>query len=76
MSVEIRIPKLGMSMQSAILQQWLVANGAAVIAGQPIYVVESDKSTTEIESPATGTLRVIGVVSEQYEVGALVGTIE
>jgi len=76
MSVEIRIPKLGMSMQSAILQQWLVADGAAVIAGQPIYVVESDKSTTEIESPAAGTLRVIGVVSEQYEVGALVGTIE
>jgi len=76
MSVEIRIPKLGMSMQSAILQQWLVADGAAVIAGQPIYVVESDKSTTEIEAPATGTLRVIGVVSEQYEVGALVGTIK
>lgn len=76
MSTEIRIPKLGMSMQSATLQEWLVADGAQVAAGDVLYSVETDKSVTEIEAPAAGTLKIIGQVEVEYQVGDLIGTIE
>ena len=76
MSEELRIPKLGMTMTEATLQQWLVPDGATVAAGQPIYAIETDKSTTEIEAQGAGTLRQLGVAEETYDVGTLIGTID
>jgi len=35
-----------------------------------------DKSTNEVDAPASGTLTIIGEVGEVYEVGTLVATIE
>jgi pyruvate/2-oxoglutarate dehydrogenase complex dihydrolipoamide acyltransferase (E2) component len=76
MGNELRIPKLGMSVTEVTLLEWLVADGAAVTAGMPLYSVETDKSTSEIEAGESGTLKIIGVVDTVYEVGALVGMIE
>lgn len=76
MSTELRIPKIGMSMDEAILSAWLVADGAEVAEGVPIYSVETDKSTVEIEAPASGRLSIVGVEGETYPVGELVGRID
>ena len=73
---EIRIPKIGISMTEAILAQWLAADGATIVAGTPLYAIEMDKSTNEVEAPASGTLKIIGEVGETYPVGTLVATIE
>lgn len=64
-------------MEVGTLAEWLVPDGAQVTEGQDIYALENDKSTQEVESPATGTLKII--VSEtgaEYPVGELIGTIE
>lgn len=76
MAEELRIPKLGMTMTEATLQEWLVPDGATVAAGQPIYAVETDKSTTEVEAQASGKLRQLGLAGETYEVGTLIGTVD
>jgi pyruvate/2-oxoglutarate dehydrogenase complex dihydrolipoamide acyltransferase (E2) component len=76
MPTEIRIPKLGVSMTEGILSEWLVADGATVAAGTPIYLLEMDKSTSEIETPVTGQLRILGTPGETYQIGDLVATIE
>jgi pyruvate/2-oxoglutarate dehydrogenase complex dihydrolipoamide acyltransferase (E2) component len=76
MATEIRIPKLGISMTEATLNQWLVEDGATVQAGTPLYEIEMDKSTNEIEAPASGTLRIVGEIGETYEVGSVIATIE
>lgn len=76
MAVEVLMPKIGFSMNEGVLQGWLVADGAAVTEGQPLYELESEKSTQEVESPATGTLRIKAEVGETYEVGALLAVIE
>ena len=76
MAMEIRIPKIGVSMTEATLSEWLAADGATVDAGQPIYAIEMDKSTNEIESPVAGTLNILGEVGQTYEVGTLIATIE
>jgi pyruvate/2-oxoglutarate dehydrogenase complex dihydrolipoamide acyltransferase (E2) component len=76
MATEISLPKLGFSMNEGVLSAWLVEDGAQVAAGQPIFELESDKSTNEVESPAAGTLKILKAAGENYEVGTVVGIIE
>ena len=76
MATDVLLPKIGFSMTEGVLSEWLVADGAQVTEGQPIFSLESDKSTNEVESPATGTLKIIAKTGETYEVGAVLGTIE
>ncbi len=75
MATDIILPKIGFSMTEGVLAEWLVADGASVTEGQPIFTLESDKSTNEVESPAAGTIKITGVPGQTYEVGAIIGTI-
>ena len=76
MSTEELLPKIGFSMNEAVLSQWLADDGAQVVAGQPLYSIESDKSVEEIESPASGTLKIIAAVGETYAVGTILAEIQ
>jgi pyruvate/2-oxoglutarate dehydrogenase complex dihydrolipoamide acyltransferase (E2) component len=76
MATEIRIPKIGMSATEMTLSEWMFGDGEAVAQGDVIYTIETDKTTTEIEAPVGGTLRIMGSEGETYPIGTLVGTIE
>ena len=76
MATEIVLPKLGFSMNEGELSEWLVEDGGRVTEGAPLYALESDKSTTEVEAPASGTLRILKGVGETYLVGTILGIIE
>lgn len=53
------VPQLSISMEDARVSRWLVEDGAAVVAGQFVVEVETDKATVEIEAPVTGVLRIV-----------------
>lgn len=76
MANEILLPKLGFSMNEGTLTEWLVPDGGQAVEGEPLYALESDKSTNEVDSPATGTLRILKETGETYEVGTVLGVIE
>ena len=76
MAVEILLPKIGFSMNEGQVAEWLAEDGAQISEGQPLYSLEADKSTNEVESPASGTLRIVAKVGETYEVGTVLGYIE
>lgn len=76
MATDILLPKIGFSMTEAQIAEWLAEDGAQVTEGQPLYLLEADKSANEVESPASGTLRIIASPGETYEVGTVLGTIE
>jgi pyruvate/2-oxoglutarate dehydrogenase complex dihydrolipoamide acyltransferase (E2) component len=75
MSTQVLVPKIGFSMNEGTLTEWLVADGAAIAEGEPLYALESEKSVQEIPSPATGTVKIIAEVGEVYEVGAVLAEI-
>lgn len=75
MATPVLLPKLGFSMNEGQVAEWLVADGATVAEGQPILNLESDKSVTEIESPAAGVLRIIADTGVTYEVGTVIAEI-
>lgn len=76
MSIELKIPKLGMSMEEAILQEWCVKDGEQIAEGQLIYLLETDKSVQEVEAPRAGVVKISGKEGETYLVGAVIGIIE
>ncbi|MNR40128.1 Dihydrolipoyllysine-residue acetyltransferase component of acetoin cleaving system [compost metagenome] len=73
MTTQIILPKLGFSVNEAALVEWVVADGAAVKKGDPLYCIESEKSLQEIEAPADGVLRILLEAGETYEVGTVIG---
>jgi pyruvate/2-oxoglutarate dehydrogenase complex dihydrolipoamide acyltransferase (E2) component len=76
MATQVLLPKLGFSMNEGLLSEWMVDDGAEVTEGQPIYALESDKSTNEVESPASGKIKILAEIGETYEVGHLLAEIE
>ena len=75
MTYEILLPKLGFAMNEGELVEWLVTDGGVVTKGQPLYALESEKSTQEIDAPASGTLRILKAVGETYPVGTVLAEI-
>jgi pyruvate/2-oxoglutarate dehydrogenase complex dihydrolipoamide acyltransferase (E2) component len=76
MATDILLPKIGFSMQEGQIAEWLVEDGAQVTEGDPLFLLEADKSTNEVEAPATGTLHIEAEVGETYEVGTVIGYID
>ena len=72
MTIEIRIPKLGMEMTEATLSRWLVEDGSPVAQDDPVYLLETDKVENEVAAPVAGVLHQIGREGETYAVGELI----
>lgn len=54
--VSVRIPQMGEGLQEALLVNFLKKPGDLVRRDEPIYVMETDKASTEVESPYAGRL--------------------
>ena len=58
MPVEVIFPKVDMDMDSGVLSEWLCTHGDSVEEGQPIFVIETDKSAMEIEAAVAGRIAI------------------
>jgi len=56
---EVIMPKLGMTMESGLIVNWLKEEGEHVKKGEPLLDVMTDKVTIEVESFNTGYLKKI-----------------
>ena len=72
----LTIPKLGLTMKEGKVATWRVKLGGEVIEGKPVADIETEKITSEYESPVTGILRrQIASVGEALPIGALIGVV-
>lgn len=62
-------------MQEGTLLSWLAPDGGPVVEGQPLYTLEIEKTTLDVEAPVAGVLRHIGVEGTTYKVGDIIGEI-
>ena len=56
MPSDVIMPALGMAQETGTVLRWLKAEGDAVVKGEPLLEIETDKVTVELESPAEGHL--------------------
>jgi pyruvate dehydrogenase E2 component (dihydrolipoamide acetyltransferase) len=75
MATEIRLPRLGQGMESGTIVKWLKSEGDNVEKGEPLYELDTDKVTQEVESDASGVLLKIAVESGEVEVGKTIAVI-
>jgi pyruvate dehydrogenase E2 component (dihydrolipoamide acetyltransferase) len=65
MITEVILPKLGQTMESGAIIDWLKEEGDPVQRGEVLFTVESDKAVLEVEATARGFLRKILVPAGQ-----------
>lgn len=75
MGKKVVIQRKGQTMKEGTIGKWLKKDGDLVKAGEPIYELEYDKATCEVEAPADGTLRIYVEEGSTFPVGTLVGEI-
>jgi 2-oxoglutarate dehydrogenase E2 component (dihydrolipoamide succinyltransferase) len=76
MAVEIKVPMLGESISEGTLSRWLKKDGDWVRADEPIFELETEKATSEIPAPASGTLKTVVTEGQTVAVGSVVGRID
>ena len=75
MATEIKLPRLGQGMESGTIVKWLKSEGDAVKKGEPLYELDTDKVTQEVEADATGVLLKIAIQEGEVPVGETVAVI-
>jgi pyruvate dehydrogenase E2 component (dihydrolipoamide acetyltransferase) len=75
MATEIKLPRLGQGMESGTIVKWLKSEGDTVEKGEPLYELDTDKVTQEVEADASGVLLKIAVSSGEVEVGKTIAVI-
>jgi len=76
MATDVKLPRLGQGMESGVIVRWLKSEGEPVAKGEPLYELDTDKVTQEVESELDGVLTKIVVPEGDVEVGATVAVIE
>jgi pyruvate dehydrogenase E2 component (dihydrolipoamide acetyltransferase) len=75
MASEVKLPRLGQGMESGTIVKWLKAEGDRVEKGEPLYELDTDKVTQEVEAEASGVLLKIAVEEGEVEVGRTIAYI-
>ncbi|MBY0527089.1 MAG: 2-oxoglutarate dehydrogenase complex dihydrolipoyllysine-residue succinyltransferase [Gemmataceae bacterium] len=76
MPTDVKVPTIGESITEGTLARWIKKDGDSVRADEPLFELETEKATTEIPSPASGTLRTAVAEGDTVKIGAVVGRIE
>src|SRR5579859_6990912 len=75
MTAEVKVPRLGQGMESGTIVKWLKTEGESVEKGEPLYELDTDKVTQEVEADASGVLLKIAVAEGEVEVGRTIAVI-
>ncbi|HEU0335196.1 MAG TPA: dihydrolipoamide acetyltransferase family protein [Gaiellaceae bacterium] len=75
MATEVKLPRLGQGMESGTIVRWLKDEGEAVSKREPLYELDTDKVTQEVEAEADGVLLKILVREGEVEVGKTIAVI-
>src|SRR5438034_409442 len=76
MAMAITIPRLGWNMDQGVFVGWLKRDGEAIHAGDPLFTLEGEKATQEIEANDPGILRIDPTApraGDPVAVGAVIG---
>ena len=76
MSVNVKMPKLGMTMTTGKVSGWSKKEGDQVEKGEDLFEVETEKITNKVEAPASGILfQIVVPAGETVPVGTIVAVI-
>jgi pyruvate dehydrogenase E2 component (dihydrolipoamide acetyltransferase) len=75
MAEQVTLPRLGQGMESGTIVRWLKSEGDQVEKGEPLYELDTEKVTQEVEADSSGVLLKILVLEGEVPVGRPVAVI-
>ena len=75
MANEVKLPRLGQGMEAGTITKWLKSPGDTVEKGEPLFEIDTDKVTQEVESDYAGVLLKITLESGEAPVGQTIAYI-
>jgi pyruvate dehydrogenase E2 component (dihydrolipoamide acetyltransferase) len=73
---KVTVPKLGLTMTEGTVVEWIKKEGDSVEKGKPLFSLDTQKVTVEVESPVAGVLRrIIAPEGTTVPIGGLVAII-
>ena len=76
MSIEVKIPAVGESIESGIVSFWHKKSGDYVEAGEALLTLETDKVSTEIAAEKAGVLETKVDEGQEVKIGEVVAVID
>ena len=73
MATEITIPKLGLTMEEGLIEEWLVEAGTAVKVGDPLMRMGTDKVDVDVEAEDEGIFHPAVAAGTSLPPGAVFG---
>ena len=75
MASEVKLPRLGQGMEAGTIVKWLKSEGEPVEKGEPLYELDTDKVTQEVEADFSGVVLKIAVQQGEASVGQTIAVI-
>jgi pyruvate dehydrogenase E2 component (dihydrolipoyllysine-residue acetyltransferase) len=76
MATDVSLPRLGQGMEAGTIVRWLKSEGDQVEKGEPLYELDTDKVTQEVEAEASGVLlKILAGEGDEIEVGKRIAVI-
>src|SRR5215211_513740 len=73
MPYELKLPDLGEGLTEGEIARWLVSEGQEVAEDDPLVEIQTDKTTVEIPSPATGVIsKLLAAEGDVIPVGQVI----
>ena len=77
MKVDVSMPRLGQEMVKGTIVEWYKKEGERVDEGEPLFLVDTQKATIDVEAEVAGVLKKILVnENEEADVGQVVAIME
>ncbi|HEY1770027.1 MAG TPA: 2-oxoglutarate dehydrogenase complex dihydrolipoyllysine-residue succinyltransferase [Chthoniobacterales bacterium] len=76
MSIEVKIPPVGESIESGVVSVWHKKSGDYVEAGEALFTLETDKVSSEITAEKAGVLETKVDEGQEVKIGEVVATID
>jgi 2-oxoglutarate dehydrogenase E2 component (dihydrolipoamide succinyltransferase) len=77
MPIEIIVPAVGESIREATISRWFKKVGDVVALDEPLFEIETDKITTEVNAPQSGTITaLLHGDGELVQIGTVVALME
>ena len=71
----MKLPRLGQGMEAGTVTKWLKQEGDTVAKGEPLFEIDTDKVTQEVESDFAGVLLRIALPEGEAPVGQTIASI-
>lgn len=74
--IKVQMPMLGLTMSEGTIRKWFKVEGEPIAKGEPLFEIETDKATLEVEAPTSGVLlKILAATDQTVPVGDTVAHI-